>query len=135
MKFRLLAFCLTILLLAPEAPAAEPGAAALALKRKSTYKATDTRNPFWPIGWKKPNSTGQDEAAPALSPAQFALTSVTTGGDSRFAILNGKVVQQGQQFGLQLGTQVFQMTVEAVEDGEVVLSYAGGQVIVPLRRH
>ncbi|HEY2800252.1 MAG TPA: hypothetical protein VGI85_06640 [Chthoniobacterales bacterium] len=141
MKFRLIAFCLTTLLLAFDARAAEPGAAtnpsaaSLTLKHKSTFNATDTRNPFWPIGWKKPTAHGEGDDAPALLPSQFALTSVTTDGTSHFAILNGKVVQQGQQFGLQMGTQIYQVTVQAVGDGRVILSYEGGQVVVPLRRH
>jgi hypothetical protein len=71
---------------------------------------------------------------PLISPNSFALTSVTMGSGQRFAILNGKVVQEGQQFGLQMGPQVYQVTVQAIEDGQVILTYKGGQVVVPLRR-
>ncbi|MGH7939347.1 MAG: hypothetical protein ACRD5Z_05150 [Bryobacteraceae bacterium] len=135
MKFRLIGFCLTTLLLVLEAPAAEPAPAALTLTHKSTFSATDTRNPFWPIGWKKAATPGEGGDAPALLPSQFALTSITTDGTSHYAILNGKVVQQGQHFGLQMGTRICQVTVQAVGDGQVILSYEGGQVVVPLRRH
>ena len=56
------------------------------------------------------------------------------GAGGRFAILNGKVVQEGQQIGLQVGSQVYQVTVRAIEDGQVVLTSQGGEIIVPLRR-
>lgn len=130
----LLAFCLTTL--AISAPRAADAPAAITLKHKSSFEAADARNPFWPIGWTRPDPSkaGATEVAPALSAASFSLTSVTMGTGPHFAILNGKVLQEGQQFGLQFGSQIYQVTVQAIEDGQVVLSYQGGQVVVPLRR-
>ncbi|MEO6871759.1 MAG: hypothetical protein ABI233_06010 [Chthoniobacterales bacterium] len=134
MKPLLLALCLTSPLAAAHAEQTTP---TTALAQKSSFAGKDLRNPFWPIGWAKPkpgNSEGT-QSAPLLSPDVFALTSVTTGGGDRFAILNGKIVQEGGQFGLLLGSQTYQVTVQSIQDGEVILAYQGGQVVVPLRRH
>jgi hypothetical protein len=136
MKTFLIALCLTSLLI--PARAEERKAPAITLKHKSDFDATDVRNPFWPIGWKKPvASTSSDVAlAPALTPESFTLTSLATGSGQRFAILNGKVMQEGQVFGLQSGSQIYQVTVKAIQDGQVILSYeGGGDVVVLLRRH
>ena len=43
-------------------------------------------------------------------------------------------MQEGQQFGLQLGNQTYQLTVKAIEDGRVILSRRDQEIIVPLRR-
>ncbi|HEX3816969.1 MAG TPA: hypothetical protein VHW03_01635 [Chthoniobacterales bacterium] len=133
MKIFLSLLCLTSLGGSGLHAAQTPPAAAI--PKKSVFDAADARNPFWPIGWKKPATNGGNaSAAPALSPSAFALTSVTTGHGGSFAILNGKIFQQGQQFGLQMGSQIYKVTVQSVQDGEVILSYDGGQVVVPLRR-
>lgn len=135
MKILLSLLCLTSLG-ASGLRAAQAPPAVTAAPKKSVFDAADARDPFWPIGWKKPAANGVNgAAAPALSPSAFALTSVTTGHGGSFAILNGKIVQQGQQFGLQMGSQIYKVTVQSVQDGQVVLAYEGGQVVVPLRRH
>ncbi len=133
MKTILIVLCLTSLLCAARA---EKTAPAITLKQKSSFAASDVRNPFWPIGWTKPNpkNTTATIATPVITPTSFTLTSVTMGAGARFAILNGKVMQEGQQFGLQMGSQIYQITVQAITDGQVVLAYEGGQVVVPLRR-
>ena len=134
MKTILTVFCLTSLLCV--ARAEKKAAPAIALKRNSTFETKDARDPFWPIGWTKPNpKNASGVATPLISPASFTLTSVTMGAGARFAILNGKVMQEGQQFGLQFGSQIYQVTVRAIQDGQVVLAYDGGEIIVPLRRH
>ena len=56
------------------------------------------------------------------------------GAGTHFAILNGKIMQEGQQFGLQFGNQIYQVTLRSIEDGQVVLVYQDGEIIVPLRR-
>lgn len=128
------AFCLTSLLLLG-AVRAENAAPAIELKHKSTFDAAEARDPFWPIGWRKPGPKSDSPGAgPDLSPSSFSLTSVTMGTGTHFAILNGKIMQEGQQFGLQIGSQIHQVTLRSIEDGQVVLSYPGGDIIVPLRR-
>ena len=134
MKPLLLAFCLTRLLLA--AARAGNDAPAIELKQKSTFEAAPSdRDPFWPIGWRKPGpkiaTTG---AGPELTSGAFSLTSVTMGTGQHFAILNGKAMQEGQQFGLQFGNQVYNVILRSIEDGQVVLVYQETEIVVPLRR-
>lgn len=134
MKTILIALCLTSSLCAARAEKTPP---AITLKHKSAFETSGVRNPFWPIGWTKPNpkSGTATAATPVIAPSSFSLTSVTMGAGARFAILNGKVMQEGQQFGLQFGTQIYQVKVQAIQDGQVVLAYDGGEIVVPLRRH
>ena len=131
MKNLLLVFCLTGFLL-PAARAVEP-TPALELKNKSTFDASDGRDPFWPIGWKRPGPK-ISTSGPDLSPGSFSLTSVTMGAGARYAILNGKIIQEGEQFGLQFGKNVYRVTLRAIQDGKVILAYQGSEISVPLRR-
>jgi len=131
MKNLLLGFCLTSFLL-PTLRAVEP-VPTIELKNKSTFDAVEGRNPFWPIGWKRPGPK-VSVAGPDLSASSFALTSVTMGAGPHYAILNGKIMQEGQQFGLQFGKNVYQVTLRAIQDGKVILAYQGSEITVPLRR-
>ena len=131
MKNLLLVFCLTSFLL-PAVRATEP-AQAIELKNKSTFDASGGRDPFWPIGWKRPGPK-ISTSGPDLSPSSLSLTSVTMGAGARYAILNGKIIQEGQQFGLQFGKNVYHVTLLAIQDGKVILAYQGSQITVPLRR-
>ena len=56
------------------------------------------------------------------------------GAGARYAILNGKIIQEGQQFGLQFGKNVYHVTLRAIQDGKVILDYQGSEIAVPLRR-
>ena len=47
---------------------------------------------------------------------------------------NGKTVQEGEQFGLLMGTQTYPMTLKRIEDGCVVLSRHDQEMVVPLQR-
>jgi hypothetical protein len=133
MKNLLLAFCLTSLLLDPAR--AGQAVAPIELKHKSSFDATEVRDPFWPIGWKRPGPKSSTSAAGhELSPGSFSLTSVTMGAGARFAILNGKIIEEGQQFGLQFGNQIYQLTLRSIEDGQVILVCQDATIVVPLRR-
>ena len=131
MKNLLLVFCLTSFLLAA-VRAAEP-APAIELKNKSTFDATDGRDPFWPIGWKRPGPK-ISTSGPDLSAGSFSLTSVTMGTGTHYAILNGMIMQEGQQFSLQFGKNVYPVTLRSIRDGKVILAYQGSEITVPLRR-
>ncbi|MGI9115305.1 MAG: hypothetical protein DLM52_05685 [Chthoniobacterales bacterium] len=124
---------LFICLLAQTGFAAE--ARKVELKKTSTFTLQDgDRNPFWPIGWK-PAGAGQAEAAgPSIPPSSFSVTSITLDPGAHFAIINGKVMAEGQQFGLQMGGQIQQLTVKSIQDGKVVLAHGGEEIVVPLRR-
>src|SRR5205085_9371043 len=94
-------------------------------------------SPFWPIGWKPAAkiSHSQDYHVGAdIPPTAFSVTSITLGTGGHFAIINGKIMQEGQQFGLQIGSQTYQVTVKTIGDGQVVLSRRDTDIVVPLRR-
>ena len=111
-------------------------ATTIKLKNKSAFTMEASgRNPFWPIGWKpvaKADTT--QHAGPEIQSSTFVVSSITFDKGGRFAIINGKSMQAGQQFGLQLGTQTYQITVKAIEDGRVILLRRDEEIIVPLRR-
>jgi hypothetical protein len=108
------------------------------LKNRSSFTMDpSSRNPFWPIGWKPaPKLSGSSAADQAgdIPPTAFVVSSITLDQTTHFAIINGKTMQEGQQFGLVLGTQTYQIAVKKIEDGRVILSRHGEEIIVPLRR-
>jgi hypothetical protein len=110
----------------------------LEVKNKSIFKMDNgSRSPFWPIGWKpaaKISHSDADHAGPEIPPTAFSITSITLGAGGHFAIINGKIMQEGQQFGLQIGSQTYQITVKTIEDGQVILSRRDSEIAVPLRR-
>ena len=110
--------------------------AAIELTNKSAFvMEASGRNPFWPIGWKPVARVSTNEhSGPEIQPAAFVVSSITVDKGGRFAIINGKAMQVGQQFGLQLGNQTYQLTVKAIEDGRVILARRDEEIIVPLRR-
>jgi len=119
----------------PAAPANDPST--VELKYKSSFALEESaRSPFWPIGWKPaPIQNGTaDRSGPDVQAAAFAVTSITVDSSGRFAIINGKVMTEGQVFGLQLGTQTYQITVKAIQDGQVILGRRDQEIAVPLRR-
>jgi hypothetical protein len=118
------------------AEAEEPAPNPIELKNKSAFAMDASgRNPFWPIGWKPVVRTQTTEhSGPDISPSAFVVSSITLDHGARFAIINGKVMEEGQQFGLQLGNQTYQLTVKAIQDGQVVLARRDQEIIVPLRR-
>jgi hypothetical protein len=109
----------------------------LETKNKSSFKMEGNRNPFWPIGWKptvKLSEPGTEHAGPDIPVTAFVLSSITLEQGARFAIINGKIMQEGQQFGLQVGNQTYQITLKAIEDGRVVLARRDQEIVVLLRR-
>src|SRR4051812_35524146 len=108
------------------------------LKNKSSFTMDASgRNPFWPIGWKPvvhTQTTTTEHSGPDILPTAFVVSSITLDQGARFAIINGKAMQEGQQFGLQLGNQTYQLTVKTIEDGRVILARRDQEIIVPLRR-
>lgn len=117
-------------------PAEEP-TTTIVLKNKSSFGVDPvTRSPFWPISWKPTGKVasagGTDEGA--VPPGAFLVTSITLDGATHFAIINGKTMSEGQQFGLQVGTQVYHVTVKRIEDGRVILGRQDEEIVVPLRR-
>jgi hypothetical protein len=111
--------------------------APLELKNKSSFVMDESgRNPFWPIGWKPAaKKTGVERATGAeIRETAFLVSSITLDPGAHFAIINGKVMNEGQVFGLQMGNQTYQITVKAIQDGQVVLQRRDQEIVVPLRR-
>jgi hypothetical protein len=107
------------------------------LKNKSTFAMENSsRNPFWPIGWKPAAkiANGADHGGTDLPATVFVVSTITVEPTGRFAIINGKTMTEGQQFGLQMGTQTYQITVKKIEDGRVILGRRDQEILVPLRR-
>ena len=135
MKMILAIFSLSVLwvagLRAQDAPVIE-------LKNKSSFAMDSSgRNPFWPIGWKpavRAQTATTEHSGPEIQPSAFVVSSITLDQGARFAIINGKAMQEGQVFGLQLGNQTYQLTVKTIEDGRVILLRRDEEIIVPLRR-
>jgi hypothetical protein len=116
-------------------PSDEP--VAITVKNKSSFRMDPgTRSPFWPIGFKpmaRVAGVGGD-AMGDVPPGAFLVTSITLDGATRFAIINGKTMGEGQLFGLQVGPQIYQVIVKRIEDGRVILGRGEGEIVVPLRR-
>lgn len=135
----ILATCALSLARAQETPGKEPREekATIELKTKSSFTMEASgRNPFWPIGWKPVARTQSttEHVGPDILPTAFTVSSITLDHGAKFAIINGKTMQEGQQFGLQLGNQTYQLTVKSIEDGRVILARRDQEIIVPLRR-
>ena len=120
---------------------ATAGAPAIETKNKSSFEFEVTsRNPFWPINWKPTAqvtgaSTEHDAGGTDIPATAFNLTSIAIDRGARFAIINGRIMEEGQQFGLQMGTHTYQITLKSIQDGRVVLERRRTQeIVVPLRR-
>jgi hypothetical protein len=117
-----LLFCAAAGLFAADEPPAQH-------QTKSSFQLEGSRNPFWPIGWK-PSANGHAN----IPSAAFVVTSITLEKAGHFAIINGKIMQEGQEFGLKLGAKTVQLKVKSIEDGKVILSGDDQDIIVSLRR-
>ena len=108
----------------------------ITVKNKSAFEVeAGTRNPFWPIGFKpKARIGGAGDSEGAVPPSAFLVSTITLDTATHFAIINGKTMFEGQQFGLQIAGQIYQVTVKRIEDGRVILGRHDEEIIVPLRR-
>src|SRR6184192_2609431 len=124
------------LILAAQALFGADEPASIAIKNKSSFNLdAGTRNPFWPIGWKATGKVASGGTNQGEVPAgAFVVSTITVDGGTHFAIINGKSMQEGQQFGLQIGTQIYQVMVKRIEDGQVILTRNNEEIVVPLRR-
>jgi hypothetical protein len=133
---RLLALILVSILTAISVCADEP--AKIELRNKSSFRMdASSRNPFWPIGWKpaaKLSGSGGADQSGDIPASAFVVSSITLDQATHFAIINGKIMQEGQQFALVLGSQTYQIVLKKIEDGRIVLGRHDEEIIVPLRR-
>ncbi len=135
-KMRESAFLLiAVLIVVSNSFADEP--APIEIKSKSSFKLDGGRNPFWPIGWKPSGLTASTDAAGTASDipeSAFLLSSIAIEKGARFAIINGKIMQEGQQFALQMGTSTYQLTLKKIADGKVILGRRDQEIVIQLRR-
>ena len=128
---------LTLILAAPALFGVDEPAA-VAIKHKSSFNLdAGTRNPFSPIGWKPTGRVASGSGGTSqgeVPPGAFVVSTITLDGATHFAIINGKSIGEGQQFGLQVGAQIYQVTVKRIEDGRVILTRNNEEIVVPLRR-
>jgi len=133
----LFSLLLTLILAAPALFGADQPAA-VAIKHKSSFNLdAGTRNPFSPIGWKPTGRVASGSGGTSqgeVPPGAFVVSTITLDGATHFAIINGKSIGEGQQFGLQVGAQIYQVTVKRIEDGRVILTRNNEEIVVPLRR-
>src|SRR5258708_28468306 len=104
---------LTLTVLSLPCLRAEDAPSAIELKNKWSFTMDASgRNPFWPIGWRPvahvQNNPTPEHTGPDILPSAFVVSSITFDRGNRFAIINGKAMQEGQVFGLQLGNQTYQ---------------------------
>jgi hypothetical protein len=121
-------------LAAAELPVVEVG-------NKSSFDLeANSRNPFWPINFKPTGQvtrelSSEQDAGVDIPVTAFTVSAITIERGARFAIINGRIMEEGQQFGLQMGTHTYLMTLRAVQDGRVILERRRTQaIVVPLRR-
>src|ERR1700730_2980958 len=126
--------CISIFAASAALRADEP--ISVTVKNKSSFNMdAGTRSPFWPISWKPTGKVASGGTYQGEVPAgAFVVSTITLDGGARFAIINGKSMSEGQQFGLQIGTQVYQVMVKRIEDGQVILGRRDEEIVVPLRR-
>ena len=125
------AYILLSILVALSAFAEE--AAPLQAKHQSFFELKGDRNPFWPIGWKPVGRYGEGPTF-EIPETAFVVTSITIEKTGRFAIINGKILAEGQQFGLRMGTSTYQLSVKSIQDGRVILALHDQEITVALRR-
>jgi len=135
----LFSLLLTLILAAPALFGADQPAP-IAIKNKSSFNLdAGTRNPFSPIGWKPTGRVASGSGSGGTSqgevpPGAIVVSTITLDGATHFAIINGKSMGEGQQFGLQVGAQIYQVTIKRIEDGRVILTRNNEEIVVPLRR-
>lgn len=106
------------------------------LKHQSSFAGGPARNPFWPIGWVKNDSSQaeqQEVAAPIITPDKFEVTSISTGSNP-LAVINGKTYGEGETIVALYGEQKIKILVVAINDGDVVLQYLDKKYTIPLKR-
>jgi hypothetical protein len=111
------------------------------LKNRSSFSASpETRAPFWPIGWRKPNASGSVASTPVaeqpkiqLKASSFNVTSILLGNPA-LATINGHSFGEGEHLPVRFGSQELRVVIRAIRDGGVWLQYETQQVFVPMRR-
>lgn len=107
-------------------------------KHKSSFSASpNAHNPFWPIGWVKPdveNSSSQ-AAAPIMPHASDFLVTTIMLNEPPLAVINGKEMAEGEVATMVLNGQPTTVQLLAVQDGQVVIRWQNQNIVAPLHRN
>lgn len=108
-----------------------------ALKNKSTFTLpTETRAPFWPIGWAKRAAVrGEVRERPkiAINEGTFLVTSILMGSPS-LAVINGRAYSEGEFVRMPRDGATLRVRVQGINDGSVTLQCEDQTLVVGLRR-
>lgn len=116
-------------------------AAGFRLKNRSVFvTAGAEHDPFWPIGWHKPNASepSSSTSAPVRNVVEFrtdgiVVTSILL-GNPPLAVINGKGYAEGELMAQEFAGQTITVQIAAIQDGAVVLRYQDKNYTVLLRR-
>ena len=106
-----------------------------ALKNKSAFTlASETRAPFWPIGWVK-RARGEVREKPkiAINESSFLVTSILMGSPS-LAVINGRAYSEGEFIRMPKDGAALRVRVQNINDGSVTLQCEDQTLVVALRR-
>ena len=118
------------------------------LKNRSAFTGkpaeSDSRAPFWPIGWvkRKPGVIVQATPAPSAPPVQldansFKVTSILIGSGTTpsLAVINGRAYSEGEFLRAPKGTPTTnRIRVQRINDGTVILQNATQTMVASLVR-
>ena len=117
----------------PSATPARNSGKEYALKNVSSFTPppTDSRNPFWPIGWVPSAAAAATAAVPVqeVRADMFTVTSISVDYPA-LAVINGQTKAVGERMpvpGGSAGSQEF-VTVKKITDGMVVLDHKGQEL-------
>ncbi len=130
----LLALASTALRAQDPQPSPSPAPSPPAERRSTFSVGSNTRNPFWPVGWTK--VTKPVLVAPTrtqVGPEAFTLSSILL-GPQPMAIIDRNAVAEGDVLIKQVAGQAVRLRIVAIRDGYVILDNDGEPIRVPLRR-
>ena len=108
-----------------------------ALKNRSAFTLpSETRAPFWPIGWvKRAAARGEVRERPkiAINESSFLVTSILMGSPS-LAVINGRAYSEGEFVRMPKDGAALRVRVQSINDGSVTLQCEDQTLVVALRR-
>ncbi len=131
--------------ISPALAQTEPGLTPYPLKNRSTFTfSVDSRVPFWPIGWQRPQEGQpiqpvQVQKAPTgpkvkLTTEPFFVSSILLGKPS-LATINGRSFEEGEFLPVKLEEQRLNVQIRAIREQGVWLQLDDqAPILVPLRR-
>jgi hypothetical protein len=107
-----------------------------ALKNKSAFTLpTETRAPFWPIGWVKRaavHGEARERPKTAINESAFSVTSILMGSPS-LAVINGRAYSEGELVRMPKDGAA-RVRLQGINDGSVTLQCDDQTLVVALRR-